>query len=165
MNIVLYFVVGTTLSLIVWCIQRPRWSILLKVLCCTTLLAFTGIFVFLESAPKTLGKEEWYTIGPYPDLSFFVLMLIGMAARYFTKAIEVRREKIAALERAGEAFTKPGIAFDLWEFSYPLFVSVVTFGALLTQVKGNGLSLENIILSFQTGFFWQTLLATRQGKS
>lgn len=165
MNFVLYFAVGTSLSLIIWCLQRPHWNGLLKALCCAVLVAAAALLVFLEATPRTLGAEKWYSSGPYPDLCFFVFMLIGMAARYFTKAIEVRREKIAALEKAGAALAKPGIDFDIWEFSYPLFVSVVTFGALLTQVKGDGLSLGNIILSFQTGFFWQTILATKQSKA
>ena len=46
---------------------------------------------------------------------------------------------------------KPSIEFDAWEFSYPLFVSVITFGTLLSQLEGNVLNVANIVLSFQTG--------------
>ncbi len=85
-----------------------------------------------------------------------------MIARYMTNAIEVRREKISALQKQGGAYSTPSLAFDIWEFSYPLFVSVVTFGGLLSQLKDHTLSLANAVLSFQTGFFWQTILAGRQ---
>lgn len=43
-----------------------------------------------------------------------------------------------------------------------MFVSVVTFGALVTQLKDHTLSVSNATLSFQTGFFWQTILTAKQ---
>ena len=51
--------------------------------------------------------------------------------------------------------------WDRWEFVYPLLVSVITFGALLGQLEDTVANLPNLILSFQTGFFWQTILADR----
>jgi len=75
-----------------------------------------------------------------------------------TKIIEERREKIAEEKRKTGNVIKPKLEFDLWKFTYPLFVSVVTFGALLSQLNAQYISFAGIILSFQTGFFWQTIL-------
>jgi hypothetical protein len=89
-------------------------------------------------------------------------MILGMMSRYLTKAIDVRRERIQELEQAGAPFKKPGIDFDAWEFSYPFFVSVITYGLLMSQMERDDITVPNIALSFQTGFFWQTILAAKQ---
>jgi hypothetical protein len=92
-------------------------------------------------------------------------MLLGMAARYVTKAIEERRDKLAKWREGGSTGNRPGLDFDKWEFTYPLLISAITFGTVLSQEKDSGLSVANALLSFQTGFFWQTLLAARLRKS
>ncbi|MGA3049642.1 MAG: hypothetical protein ABSD67_23760 [Terracidiphilus sp.] len=163
MSVALYITAGTFLSLAIWCLQRPRWKAASRVSCALVLaMGATLITYFEATSTKTLGTEHWYKESPIPESCFFFLMLVGMASRYFTRAIEVRRERIVAVKKRGGAFDKPGLEFDAWEFSYPLFLSVVTFGALLTQIKDDGISIRNMILSFQTGFFWQTLLVIKQ---
>jgi len=77
-------------------------------------LIVLGIVLYLQIGPATLGAEEWYQTSPYLETGFFLLMLIGMAARYVTKAIEVRRERISELKKAGGPFTKPPLEFDIW---------------------------------------------------
>ena len=81
-----------------------------------------------------------------------------MFARYITKAIEIRQEKIAILKKDNEEFVKPKLEFDIWEFSYPLFISLITFSVVLQQTSADSVTMTNIILSFQTGFVWQTIL-------
>jgi len=163
MNLLTFLVSGTLVSLLIWFVQRGGWNLWARILCILTTLAALAIFIFLQAGPPTLGGEQhWYETSPYLEMLFFALMLLGMSARYITKAIEVRREKIAALAKNGAASAKPGLEFDFWEFSYPLFVSVVTYGALLSQLKDHSLSIANATLSFQTGFFWQTVLAAKQ---
>jgi hypothetical protein len=88
-------------------------------------------------------------------------MLVGMAIRYVTKAIEERRERIAAWKESGKLGGAPGLEFDRWEFVYPMLLSAITFGSLLPQIKSDELTLETTLLAFQTGFFWQTLLASK----
>jgi len=91
----------------------------------------------------------------------FVSMLIGMAVRYFTKAIEERRDKLIKWRTSGSGGKRPTLEIDKGEFAYPLLLSAITFGALLSQLKSDQVTLENVLLSFQTGFFWQTLLAAK----
>ena len=163
MNLFTFVVCGVLVSLIIWFLQRSRWKTWIRVLCAAVTLVALAIFIYVSSAPVTLGAEEsWYKTSPYIEMVFFALMLAGMAARYVARAIEARRDKIAELAKQSSSFAKPKLEFDIWEFSYPLLVSVVTYGALLTQLKERTLSTENAILSFQTGFFWQTILAAKQ---
>jgi len=152
------FVPGIFLAGCIWIVQTRRfgWKTkggMLIVLC----LAFAA-FVSLIQTRSFLGNTAWYERTPYKEICFLLLMLFGMIVRYFAYAIEQRRDRIAQLRKAGEPDPKLSLQFDVWEFSYPLLFSVVTFGGLLGQVKDGGLSVANAVLSFQSGFFWQTLL-------
>jgi hypothetical protein len=164
MKLSTFVVSGILISLVIWVVQRHQWKMSIRLLSAAATLVVLGAFVYLQGGPATLGAEKWYETSPYLELFFFLLMLTGMAARYVTKAIEIRRDKIAELQKQGVPVVKPKLEFDIWEFSYPLFVSVVTYGALLSQLKDHTFSVSNATLSFQTGFFWQTVLAAKQGK-
>lgn len=123
------------------------------------LLLSTIIGVWLAAPPLTLGSEEaWYSQSPWREVVLFVAMILGMAARYLTQAIEVRRTEIAALRAQGK---KGGVSirFDIWEFIYPMLVSVITFGTLLPYITNRAELLPCLIIAFQTGFFWQTILS------
>jgi hypothetical protein len=163
MSLATFALVGALISLSIWLVQRTRWNKWIRLFCLlATIVAIIALLVF-PAKPVTLGEEShWYDTSPYLELIFCVLMLMGMSARYITKAIETRRERILELQKQGAIFVKPALEFDIWEFSYPLFISVVTYGALLTQVKDHTLSVANATLSFQSGFFWQTILAAKQ---
>jgi hypothetical protein len=87
-------------------------------------------------------------------------MLLGMMTRYLVSLIEERREKLVELTKSGQQNPKVNLRFDVWEFSYPLLFSVMTFGGLLSQIKDDTLTVANVVLSFQNGFFWQSLLKT-----
>jgi hypothetical protein len=86
-------------------------------------------------------------------------MLLGMAASYFNRLIIERRAKIEELRKKG-VFAKPNIDFDVWEFVQPFFVSLITFGAVIGKLNAND-NWINIIIGFETGFFWQTILSSR----
>jgi len=152
-----FLLVGFLGTCLVWTFEhfRRRWYALLAIV---VVAASVVIIASISmSALTLLGAESWYDRQPWEDVVLFVMMILGMAARYVTKEIEDRRRRIDELRRAGDP-SKPGLQFDSWEFAYPLFFSVVTFGALLGQLQNSAISLANMILSFQTGFFWQTLL-------
>jgi hypothetical protein len=166
MNLVTFFASGTLVTLAIWFVQRRSWQLWIRVVCLLVTLAALLLFLYFQAGFSTLtlgGEEKWHNTSPYVEILFFLFMLAGMGARYITKAIEVRREKIAELKRQGGTFANPKIEFDLWEFSYPLFISIITYGILASQIKDHSFSIANATLSFQTGFFWQTLLAKQQG--
>jgi small-conductance mechanosensitive channel len=119
------------------------------------LLAWTS---GVRRVPDTLGSNDWLQQSPTSELLLFGTMLVGMVASYFTKQIEQRRTRIEEKRRTGDV-SPTSLEFDFWEFSYPMLVSVITFGAILESVGGKPVMLSSVILSFQTGFFWQTVLA------
>lgn len=156
---------GVVLSVALWAAQRSTWSVWMRVVLVLLLLAVASVYVYLATPNLiTLGPEAaWYNVTPIREALLFLIMLTGMAARYFTQEIEARRVRMEQARRKG-IDAKPGLEFDIWEFAYPLFFSVVTFGALLSQIKETTLSLASLILSFQTGFFWQTLLVVKPAR-
>lgn len=160
-----FFLIGLSLTFAVWVLQRRSWSIVRRatVIVGTALIGgFLGVifFVTLSMDPIYLGENDlhWFDKAPMREIILLLLMMLGMAARYLTGVIEERRDRIRQLQSEGRDANKVPIRFDMWEFTYPLLFSVVTFGALLGQLEGDGLTVPNAIISFQTGFFWQTVL-------
>lgn len=158
-----FIIYGVLFSAIVWVLQRRGWKVWLRAALILFFASFLFIADYMTEGAETLGSHErWYTDSPGRETVLFVFMLFGMIVRYFTKAIEDRRGKISEMKKKGERFRKPRLEFDVWEFSYPLMISVITFGALLSQIGEAAPTLSNMTLSFQTGFFWQTILAAKQ---
>lgn len=151
---------GLVLALMIWIVQRKTINLIFRIL--IPMVIFLILFlVFYLFKPVFLGDEVWYNQTPYIETIFFFLMLFGMASRYLTKSIEDRREKILRSKEKNKSIQEIQaikLEFDLWEFSYPFFFSVITFGLLLKQIDIAEITTSNVILSFQTGFFWQTVL-------
>jgi hypothetical protein len=82
----------------------------------------------------------------------FVVLLLGMNAKYLWDLIEERQKQNAKL-LPGSA--RVGLAFDFWDFVKPLLVAAIVFEA----VAGVQHTLSRAVLvgSFQNGFFWQTV--------
>lgn len=158
-----FFLLGVLGAVAIWILQRQRWSLLLRAVLVAVVSLGIATVIYFQMPVKTLGRESWYNATPYRELLLFAVMGMGMIGRYVTRAIEERREALRKWQRSGGASPRPPIRFDAWEFSYPLFFSVVTFGALFSQVGDESLTLVNVTLSFQTGFFWQTVLPTKGG--
>jgi hypothetical protein len=160
---VIWGVLLTTVSVIVQRIFRfaskgkyrdvTLWSLVLL-----GVVAVLTMLTFVSAPPGTLGERRWYQESPAAECLLFVAMLFGMAASYLTKQIERRRIRIEEKRKLSDVSVTP-LEFDLWEFSYPMLVSVITFGAILQNIGEKPIDLASMILSFQTGFFWQTVLA------
>ena len=155
-----FLIYGLLAAAALWFGANPRLPRAARFVLVVAVVALAVVVIYVIGDKTFLGDEPWYRRSPYEEALLFLLMVLGMVARYLTSAIEERRRKLAA--RKTKPRRKPGIDFDIWEFSYPLLVSVITFGLLLQQIGEEGLALTNSILSFQTGFFWQTLLARSQ---
>jgi hypothetical protein len=112
--------------------------------------------MLVPSTPAALGPEiSWADTSPFRELILFALMLLGMVARVLSVAIEHRK---------GLDETKRGVVtVDRWDFVYPMLLAIPTFAALLSQTRTETLTVANIALAFQTGFFWQTIL--KKGES
>lgn len=130
-------------------------KILLSILLVLTGVVF-GIFTFWSS-DVFLSESSWYERSPYRELMILGLMMMGMASRILSVAIEERKAKISNLRPEEK---RPGIQLDKWDFIYPLLSSIICFGVILEAVGDQILTLTTIMLSFQNGFFWQTVINT-----
>jgi hypothetical protein len=90
------------------------------------------------------GVEETLASLPWQDIGMFFSMLVGMASKYL-------------FDRIGEK-NRRRITFNKWQFLKPFLVSPIIFGTILTQVPENMPVFTLLILSYQNGFFWHTLL-------
>jgi hypothetical protein len=89
---------------------------------------------------------------PWKELILFGSMVAGMMSKYLWDLIEVRRS--LRLKRGLEV--KVPIGFDIWECIQPLLVAGIVFTTVLSTAKT--LTFPLILLSYQNGFFWQTIL-------
>jgi hypothetical protein len=162
-----FVIYGSLLSTAAYLVQRmvrasrqTNRSVMFPILGLILVILFFVLFAYMNAPPLTLGDTLWYNQSPATELWLFMVMVIGMAASYLTKQIDGRRILIAEKAKSGDRSFTP-LEFDFWEFINPMLVSVITFGAVLQALGGKELDLASIILSFQTGFFWQTVLAKR----
>ena len=160
-----FVVYGLLFAAVCWLVReiivaatRGTKGILTPIVGLIGVLLLMGIYIYFTYFPKTLGERRWFQETPVAEIILFVFMLLGMCASYVTKQIDKRRVRIEERRKAGDQAYVP-LEFDLWEFTYPMLVSVITFGAVLQTFGEKLLDIPALILSFQTGFFWQTVLA------
>lgn len=148
MTVVWFVVIGIvgTLALITVSFANWEWWWRIALALAVTIIV-TSVIGY--SGSVTLGREAWFDVSPFRELLLFALMLLGMAARVVSLAIESSRAKNKSAKRP---------IVSRWDFIYPMLFAVPTFGALLTQVTSETLTTANVVLAFQTGFFWQTIL-------
>ena len=145
---------------------RHNVTVSMTVVLCIIAISAGAVASALASAllrpwtPAHLGPSERLVDEiQWPYVWAFVSMLVGMASSYFNRLISERRAKIDELRKRGEP-AKPGIDFDVWDFVQPFFVSLITFGVVIGKTN-DIVNWTNILVGFQTGFFWQTILAGR----
>jgi hypothetical protein len=156
----LFVIVGLVLSAGIAIVIQRRGPVVLRLSAAVALCAL--LYVLLTLEVHTLGNEPpWYQSSPMKEIIYFLVMVLGMFARLLSVAIEKRREKNA--ERASILSNTRSLDIDIWESIYPLLFSVITFGALLGQIGDAQLGVATVVLSFQTGFFWQTIIKNQKG--
>ncbi|MHC2289880.1 hypothetical protein [Bradyrhizobium barranii] len=124
------------------------WKALVALILTASLVLPTYLFF---RAPTLGDQDSWATTvrsTPFREFILFGLLLVGMVARVVSVAIEKR----------GDEQKNKGLDIDRWQFIYPMLFAIPTFAGLLSQIKTPELSLTDIVLAFQTGFFWQTIL-------
>ena len=80
------------------------------------------------------GKEYWLKVG-----LFFLLMVLGMAARELYNAL---------------VNTK---SFNWISFSIAAIVSPMVFGAVYGSLGNMDITVPTVVLAFQNGFFWNSI--------
>jgi len=100
--------------------------------------------VLKDGSVISKGAGEILANLPWQDLGMFFSMLVGMASKYLFDVIGEKNRR--------------RIAFNKWQFLKPFLVSPIIFGTILTQVPEKMPVFTLLILSYQNGFFWHTLL-------
>lgn len=126
------------------------------------LLAILLFFVALSSARKYLSDDSWYDVSPAREIILFAFMGLGMLARMLSLAIEDRSARRAKMKLNQEV---PNIHLDGWDLLYPFLSSSICFGALVETVESMTMSIAVLVLAFQNGFFWQTVLGAIRSKA
>ena len=113
-------------------------------------IAGAGIILASHTSLGSLGPQtepDWLS-----ETILFVVLLLGMSAKYLWDLIELRNEKNAK-RTTGEP--EVGLEFDFWDYVKPMLVSVIIFVAVTGM--DYKLSRTTLLTSFQNGFFWQTV--------
>jgi hypothetical protein len=104
------------------------------------------------SLPHLVNGGKGATSGgspaPWQGVVYFVTMVAGMAAH-------TTWQFLPQSQRA-----KP-VAFDKWQYVRPALVAPMIFLAVWKIVGVQPFGIESILLSFQNGFFWQTVMSKR----
>jgi hypothetical protein len=127
------------------------WRIILVVL-------VIAIFAFIISTLKINVRAEqlaWYNLSPYKQIVALLFMLMGMVGKYFYDMIEIHKK------RKKEGQSNAILNFDRWEFIQPFIISFIVFGAFWATHGKEELTFNYLIISFQNGFFWETVLNKR----
>jgi len=102
------------------------------------------ILVLEDGTVISKGAGEILANLPWQDIGMFFAMLVGMASKYLFDIIGEKKKR--------------RITFNKWQFLKPFLVSPIIFGTILTQVPEKMPVFTLLILSYQNGFFWHTLL-------
>lgn len=152
-------ILGVIASCILWVVQRRNWTIIARSAAGLFFVVMFALASYFHLGGIYLGGDTpWYDQTPFREMALYIVMLVGMFARTISRAIEVRTERSKQLSKQGMPPDKPALDIDWWDLAYPFFFSVITFGTLISQVEQKRLSLIILVLAFQTGFFWQTVL-------
>lgn len=158
-----YIGIGVIISLGLFVIQSHRESytavfsaIIISVIAIT-------IALILLPVRKSLGVEIWYQKEPYCWVLVYFVMLLGMFFSVLTKAIDDRKIKLAKCVK-DEDKKNIKLYIDYFDILYPFLISFLTFGSLYSQLENKQIALTSFILSFQTGFFWETVINTIKKK-
>ncbi|MEW6608833.1 MAG: hypothetical protein AB1414_15545 [bacterium] len=133
----------------VW-VVRAQWSKKGQIIfLLTTLIGGLVLFIcadfFLLQPPDVTqrGVSSFLAQIPWLEISLYLLMLSGMAAKYFFDAIGEEGKKIE---------------LSKWQLFRPMLVSPIVFGVVYASIGESTPVIVNLIFAFQNGFFWQTVL-------
>jgi hypothetical protein len=134
--------------------RRGQWLILVAGLI-AALLAWLGER-FVETIVIGAGHSFHFllkgsassdqNVVPWVGIVYFVAMVLGMLAHTTWDAVNKRK--------AGK-----DPVFDRWLYLRPALVAPIIFIGVLKLVGGSSFDFAALLLSFQNGFFWQTVLS------
>lgn len=113
---------------------------------------FVDYFITTSYFSKAYFSRFGFKYIPLKGLLIFSFMLFGMIAKAIFEELK-NKKKVDLLKSVRNIFMKPGV----WK---SFLVSPIIFGCIYTLTK-QPLDVENVLpllVAFQNGFFWQTVL-------
>lgn len=149
-TVMLYFALGI-LSVLTFILLSRKWAWVWKLVASVVVWVIGfALFYFFSPSFRVLGPEGE---APYlTDILLFVVLILGMSAKYLWDLIEIRNERNSKRSPGQPKF---GLDFDFWDFVKPMLVSVIVFG-VVTSGK-HEITRTAVLGSFQNGFFGQTV--------
>jgi hypothetical protein len=144
MTFIILSIIGVFVVVIIALLQRKRKNAAILV----TLILIVGLGLYIYfSIPKVTEKGDIGEIISWSDVVMYLMMLAGMLAKYFWDVIEQKKR----------------FKIDGLQLIKPMLVSPIIFIGIVTLTVDTNLSLLHFLLSFQNGFFWQTILYKQKG--
>lgn len=139
--------------------RLPRWG---KIAALVVLVATLGVLgSILLSRPITRNaevEEGWYREAPWKHLLLFAAMLLGMVSNTLFDYLNAR----VRARKAG----KRSMPKLLWEeMLMPVVIAGLVFGYFWGKHGGEEMSLAMFLVSYQNGFFWQSVLEKVRSRS
>ena len=125
---------------------------LLRFLVALAITAVTWFVFYVLDVTVRAVNIPWYEDTPWKQLIALFLTMFGMADKYLFDVIKDRKQS-----KSIEKLPLP-LKFDIWEFIQPFLVSFIVFGAFWNMHGDEELKVTWLVISFQNGFFWQTVL-------
>lgn len=123
------------------------------------LLLFFSIATFwvLETKiPVRSPDQSWYEITPWKQIVLVISTLFGMISNYLLEYFQAR---IDTKKSGGKRMPK-----FIWEkIALPFIVAILVFGYFWEQHGKEPINVRIMLISFQNGFFWQTVLEKLKG--
>jgi len=96
----------------------------------------------------------WYNKTPYKQLLTFVILLLGIISKHILDTLKANDKEIVNQNKRKYNIFRRLVKL----FLKPFIASVIVF-SIFWQAHGNEqLTFNYLIISFQNGFFWQTLI-------
>jgi hypothetical protein len=146
-----YVIAGIAALLLAVAVSRlPRWA---KLAVPVLLAVGFGLLGPELLRPTTFrgGEVVWYRQTPWKHLLLFGAMLLGMVSNTLFDYLDARIKA----RKAGR-HSMPKLHWE--EMLLPLVVAGVVFGYFWGKHSGEEMGLAPLLLSFQNGFFWQSVL-------
>jgi hypothetical protein len=127
------------------------------------LLAVVAVWILVQSQQRAMMGGEWYDRTPYKYFILYAIMMVGMVTNVLVDAVgDVRKRRSEC--RTEEQRKLIRLTVSRYDFLYPFLLSFLTFGWLYIKVADQSLTMIILIIAYETGFFWDSVINSLKGK-
>lgn len=133
--------------------RLPRWGKIVALALLIIVFGLLGMILLSRPITRNVEPEEagWYTETPWKHLLLFGAMLLGMVSNTLFDYLNAR----VRARKAG----KRSMPKLLWEeMLMPIVIAGLVFGYFWGKHGEEEMSLASFLVSYQNGFFWQSVL-------